>query len=100
MITYPGLPAPEISDHLSRQASREIYAAGTEFSISRISMVANTGTYLDSPFHRFADGADLAALSLSRLTDLDGVVIRVSAAGSGPSSGVCASPTTSRGKLC
>ncbi|WP_405066339.1 cyclase family protein [Kribbella sp. NBC_01510] len=77
MITYPGLPAPEISDHLSRQASREIYAAGTEFSISRISMVANTGTYLDSPFHRFAEGADIAALSLSRLTDLDGVVIRV-----------------------
>ncbi|WP_329478035.1 cyclase family protein [Kribbella sp. NBC_01484] len=81
MITYPGLPAPEISDHLSRQASREIYAAGTEFSISRISMVANTGTYLDSPFHRFAEGADIAALSLFRLTDLDGVVIRVLGSG-------------------
>jgi len=77
MVTYPGLPAPEITDHLSREASRELYAAGTEFSISRISMVANTGTYLDSPFHRFAGGADLAALALSRLTDLEGVVIRV-----------------------
>lgn len=77
MVTYPGLPAPEISDHLSRQASREHYAPGTEFNIGRISMVANTGTYLDSPFHRFGDGADLARLPLSRLTDLDGVVVRV-----------------------
>lgn len=77
MVTYPGLPAPEISDHLTRHASRELYAAGTEFSINRISMVANTGTYLDSPFHRFADGADLAGLPLSWLTDLEGIVIRV-----------------------
>ncbi len=77
MVTYPGLPAPEISDHISRQASREHYAPGTEFNIGRISMVANTGTYLDSPFHRFGDGADLAGVPLSRLTDLDGVVVRV-----------------------
>lgn len=77
MVTYPGLPAPRISDHLSRQASRDHYAPGTEFNIARISMVANTGTYLDSPFHRFGDGADLAGLPLSRLTDLDGLVIRV-----------------------
>ncbi|GAA1959923.1 cyclase family protein [Catenulispora subtropica] len=77
MVTYPGLPAPVISDHLSREASRDHYAPGTEFSIGRISMVANTGTYIDSPFHRFGDGPDLAALPLSRLTDLDGVVIRV-----------------------
>ncbi|WP_328997766.1 cyclase family protein [Kribbella sp. NBC_00709] len=77
MVTYPGLPGPEITEHLSRPASRELYAAGTEFSINRISMVANTGTYLDSPFHRFADGADIAALVLSRLTDLEGVVVRV-----------------------
>lgn len=77
MVTYPGLPAPEISDHLSRQASRDHYAPGTEFTIGRISMVANTGTYLDSPFHRFGDGADLAGLPLSRLTDLDGVVVRI-----------------------
>lgn len=77
MVTYPGLPTPEISEHLSRQASRDHYAPGTEFSIGRICMVGNTGTYLDSPFHRFADGADLAVLPLSRLTDLGGVVVRV-----------------------
>ena len=62
MVTYPGLPGPEITDHLSREASRANYAPGTEFQIGRISMVANTGTYLDTPFHRFADGADLAGI--------------------------------------
>jgi kynurenine formamidase len=77
MVTYPGIPGPEIGDYLSREASRERYAPGTEFAINSISMVANTGTYLDSPFHRFADTADLAALPLSRLIDVDGVVIRV-----------------------
>ena len=77
MITYPGLPGPEIGDHLTREASREIYAPGTEFAIGRISMVSNTGTYVDSPFHRFDDGHDLAALPLDRLIDLDGVVVRV-----------------------
>lgn len=76
MVTYPGLPAPEIGEHLTRQASREVYAAGTEFSISRIAMIANTGTYLDSPFHRFAEGADVAGLLLSGITDLEGVVIK------------------------
>ncbi|WP_234045435.1 cyclase family protein [Streptomyces adelaidensis] len=77
MTTYPGLPGPEIGDHLSRDASKEIYAPGTEFAIGRISMVSNTGTYLDSPFHRFSGGHDLAGLPLARLTDLDGVVVRV-----------------------
>jgi len=76
MITYKGLPGPVISDHLSRETSRQNYAAGTEFQIGRIEMVANTGTYLDSPFHRFAHGADLAALDLDRLANLDGVVVR------------------------
>ncbi len=57
MVTYPGLPGPEIGDHLTREASRARYAPGTEFQIGRISMVANTGTYLDTPAHRFADGA-------------------------------------------
>src|SRR4051794_550140 len=60
LVTYPGLPAPRIPDHLSRAASRERYAPGYEFQIGRIDMVANTGTYLDTPFHRFADGHDLA----------------------------------------
>ncbi|MBB5933946.1 cyclase family protein [Streptomyces zagrosensis] len=77
MITYPGLPGPEISDHISREASRNSYAPGTEFVFGRISMVSNTGTYLDSPFHRFPDGPDLAGLPLGKLTDLDGVVVRV-----------------------
>ncbi|MFI1031764.1 cyclase family protein [Streptomyces sp. NPDC020951] len=77
MITYPGVPGPEIGDHLSREASRAHYGPGTEFAIGRISMTANTGTYLDAPFHRFGDGADLAGLPLSGLTDLDGIVVRV-----------------------
>ncbi|CAA9335840.1 MAG: Kynurenine formamidase, bacterial [uncultured Nocardioidaceae bacterium] len=76
MITYPGLPAPEITPHLTREASRDIYAAGTEFAIDRISMVGNTGTYLDSPFHRYADGSDLSDLPLSSLVDLPAVVVR------------------------
>lgn len=77
METYRGLPGPVIEDHLSREASRSHYAAGTEFHIGRITMVANTGTYLDAPAHRFADGADVARLSLSTLADLEGIVVRV-----------------------
>jgi kynurenine formamidase len=65
MVTYRGLPPPVISDHLSRQASRARYAPGTEFHIARIEMVANTGTYVDAPFHRYPDGKDLAALPLA-----------------------------------
>ncbi len=75
LVTYPGLPAPRIHDHLSREASRANYAAGTEFHIARIEMVANTGTYLDSPAHRWADGADLSGLALESLADLPGVVV-------------------------
>ena len=76
MITYQGLPGPVICDFLTREASRSHYAAGTEFQIGKIEMVANTGTYLDSPFHRYADGKDLAGLDLDSLADLDTVVIR------------------------
>jgi arylformamidase len=76
MITYKGLPGPIISDHLSRENSRTRYAPGTEFQIGRIEMVANTGTYLDTPFHRYAGGEDLAALELSSVANLDGVVVR------------------------
>jgi kynurenine formamidase len=78
MITYKGLPAPRISDHLSREASKEVYAPGTEFHIGRIEMVANTGTYLDSPFHRYPQGRDLSELDLYSLANLQGVVIRCS----------------------
>jgi kynurenine formamidase len=76
MITYKGLPAPFICDFLSREASREHYTGGTEFHIGKIEMVANTGTYVDSPFHRFADGIDLAGLPLESLADLPGIVVR------------------------
>jgi arylformamidase len=76
MITYPGLPGPEITPHLTRVASRALYAEGTEFAIDRLSMVGNTGTYLDSPFHRYGDGTDLAGLPLERLADLPAVVVR------------------------
>lgn len=76
MVTYRGIPAPVISDWLSRDASRARYAPGTEFHIGKIEMAANTGTYLDSPFHRYPEGADLAALRLEQLADLQGVVVR------------------------
>jgi kynurenine formamidase len=80
MITYRGLPAPVVCDFLSREASRKVYAPGVEFHIGRIDMVANTGTYLDSPFHRYADGLDLAGLPLERSADLPGLVVRIDAA--------------------
>ncbi len=81
MITYRGLPGPVISDYWTREASRSHFAPGTEFHIGRIDMVANTGTYVDSPFHRHADGPDLAALPLESLADLPGVVVRVAGRG-------------------
>jgi arylformamidase len=76
MITYKGLPPPVISDHLSREQSRAFYEPGTEFQIGRIEMVANTGTYLDSPFHRYPEGKDLSELDLRSLANLEGVVVR------------------------
>jgi arylformamidase len=82
MTTYPGLPGPEVTPHLSREGSRAHYADGTEFAIDRISMVGNTGTYLDSPFHRFAGGIDLAELPLTSLVDLPAVVVRTTGASS------------------
>jgi arylformamidase len=81
MTTFPGLPGPIICDFLSREASRERYAPGVEFQIGKIEMVANTGTYLDSPFHRYAEGKDLSQLPLESLAGLDAVVIRGPAAG-------------------
>ena len=77
LVTYKGLPAPLICDYLSRETSRKLYAAGTEFQIGRIDMVANTGTYVDSPFHRYAQGKDLSELPLASLANLDCVVLRV-----------------------
>jgi kynurenine formamidase len=75
LVTYPGLPAPVISDHLSRKDSEGRYAPGTTFHIARIEMVANTGTYLDAPSHRWADGADTSQLALEQVAGLDAIVI-------------------------
>src|SRR6516162_5890367 len=93
MITYRGLPAPLVCDFLSREQSRAHYAPGTEFHIGKIEMVANTGTYLDSPFHRYADGKDLSELPLERLANLEGVVIR-----SDPSKGRAVSRANFQGR--
>jgi len=84
MVTYPGLPAPVVSDHLSREASHGVYAEGYEFHIGRIEMVANTGTYLDVPSHRFAEGHDLSGLALETVADVPGVCV----ASAGPSLGI------------
>ncbi|MCP2338566.1 cyclase family protein [Actinomadura rupiterrae] len=75
MTTYPGLPGPRISDHISREATRERFGPDVAFQIGEISMVANTGTYLDSPFHYHGDADDLASLPLERTADLPGLVV-------------------------
>jgi len=77
MNTYKGLPAPVICDYLSRVDSRGNYAADTEFQIGKITMVSNTGTYLDTPFHRYEDGDDLAAVAIDRVTQLPGTLVRI-----------------------
>lgn len=79
MITYKGLPAPVVCDWLSREASRSRYAEGTEFHIGKIEMIANTGTYIDSPFHRYADGLDISELDLDKLAAVECVVVRIDA---------------------
>ena len=82
MVTYKGLPAPHVCDFLSREASRANYEPGTEFQIGQITLVGNTGTYLDTPFHRYAEGEDLADVGLERLVDLPGLVVRIPTDGS------------------
>lgn len=77
LITYKGLPAPVICDYLSREDSRKFYDGGTEFQIGKIEMVTNTGTYVDCPFHRYADGKDCAEVALERFVDLPAQVIRI-----------------------
>ncbi len=97
LVTYPGIPGPVIGSHLTFDESASHYAAGTEFSIGTISMAANTGTYLDTPAHRYRDGEDLAALSLDRMVDLDGVVVRArvrSGAGGRSAKRTCAAHST------
>ena len=75
MVTYQGLPAPKIQDHLSREESKSHYVGNTTFQIGKIEMVANTGTYIDAPFHRYQDGQDLSQLDLAAVGNLDGLLI-------------------------
>ena len=79
MLTYPGLPGPVIADHLSRAASRERYRGEAEFHIGRIEMVANTGTYIDAPFHRFEDAPDIGQLPLASVAHVRGVLVHLPA---------------------
>lgn len=81
MITYPGLPGPAITPYLTREASRGHYASGTEFAIDELTLVGNTGTYLDAPYHRYPDGADLSSISLARTVGLPAAVVRVTGTG-------------------
>lgn len=76
LVTYKGLPAPIICDYLSREDSRKFYEEGTEFQIGKLEMVANTGTYIDCPFHRYPDGKDLSEVDLERFVDLDAILIK------------------------
>jgi kynurenine formamidase len=79
-VSHRGLPAPIICDYLSRESSRTRYAPGTEFHIAKIEMVANTGTYVDCPFHRFADGSDFSQIGVEQFADLDAIVVRADCA--------------------
>jgi kynurenine formamidase len=81
MVTYPGLPAPDIGDHLARSDARRHYAPGFDFQIGRIEMVANTGTYLDTPFHVAEDGHDLTGLDPARVTNVPGLAVPAPATG-------------------
>lgn len=83
MVTYRGLPVPAIGDWLSREASAARYAPGTTFQIGKIDMLANTGTYIDAPFHRYADGADVAGYTLEAVADLPAIVVRANDGGGG-----------------
>jgi arylformamidase len=81
MVTNPGMPVPEFFDHLTRDEAERVYAPGVRFHIGRISMIANTGTYIDSPFHRYDDATDLSGLAMNAIADVPGVVVRVANTG-------------------
>ena len=76
MITYTGLPGPVISDYMSREDSESHYSDGTRFQIGKIEMIANTGTYIDAPFHRYEEGIDLSGLKMASIANLDGILLR------------------------
>ncbi|MBS1697241.1 MAG: cyclase family protein [Actinobacteria bacterium] len=96
LITYPGLPAPEITPFLTRADSRAKYAPGTEFAMDVITMIGNTGTYVDSPFHRYADGGDLSSLPLERLVDLPAEVFHLTDAWTPERRGIAAATLADR----
>jgi arylformamidase len=96
LITYPGLPAPVISPYLTRVDSREKYSPGTEFAMDVITMIGNTGTYLDSPFHRYADGTDLAGLDLATLVGLRAEVFHLEDSWDGQRRGIGANVLADR----
>ncbi len=75
LVTYKGLPAPIICDYWSREISKDWYEDGSSFQIGKIEMVANTGTYLDAPFHRYEEGKDLSELLLEQCAELEGILI-------------------------
>lgn len=77
LLTYPGLPAPSVSDFMGYEESRSHYAQGTEFRIGKIELVGNTGTYVDAPSHRFRGGRDLGSIGLDEVADLPGIVVHV-----------------------
>jgi kynurenine formamidase len=77
IITYKGLPAPIICDYLSREESRKHYGEGTEFQIGKIEMVSNTGTYIDVPFHRYANGKDLSEIPIDKMAGLEGIIVHI-----------------------
>lgn len=96
LVTYPGLPAPTITPHLTREDSRAKYAPGTEFAMDIITMIGNTGTYLDSPFHRYAEGGDLASLDLRSLVDLPAEVFHLRDAWTAERRGIAATTLADR----
>lgn len=96
LVTYPGLPAPIITPHLTREDSRAKYAPGTEFAMDIITMIGNTGTYIDSPFHRYAEGGDLASLELRTLVDLPAEVFHLRDAWTAERRGIAATTLADR----
>ncbi|MFI5341541.1 MAG: cyclase family protein [Candidatus Methylomirabilales bacterium] len=79
MKAYPGLPSPKIGAFLDHEASRSHYDERAEFYLGRVDMVCNLGTYLDSPYHRHRDRADLSQIPLEKVARVPGVVLDAAA---------------------
>ncbi len=76
MLTYPGVPGPEIRITTTRTASAARLTSGASFEIESLTLVGNTGTYVDAPYHYHADRADVAELPLERLVNVPIAVVR------------------------